>query len=90
MDCNIDRLYCRSNEQRAPPQHAGSDTYTLNGSAHCPFTNRLSYWVGQHIAHLCHAAAESGVDGVLLSGLRPDDAEQLRTIGTNLGRLARE
>jgi hypothetical protein len=42
------------------------------------------------LSALCRAAAESGVDGVLLSGLRPDDAEQLRTIGTNLGRLARE
>jgi hypothetical protein len=41
------------------------------------------------LGSLCRIVAQSGVHGALLSGLRPDDPDQLRTIRTNLGALAR-
>ncbi len=37
------------------------------------------------LASLCAVVGSAGVDGALLSGLRPDDREQLRTIRANLG-----
>jgi hypothetical protein len=44
---------------------------------------------GERLAGLCRVVAGAGVDGALLSGLRPDDRAQLAALRQGLGALAR-